>query len=382
MMDPAVVVAYAEAFAHLTARQTFAVLDISNRDTTSSTKGGPSNDRAEFIQQHAAGLEVYNISESMGTLQIMRKDSDFVHAMYTDGGCSKELPGNCYHRKWPCQSPIVSQKQGHTKETMWNIAEQAWKLTLCGRMIRDWEAPRGRFEWIIRWRPDAVLLAPFLSMRGLSITTSYTNFVSRDWYFICPREHCDAYLFEISRLYLNCTFSESDGPFWEQRKIKAHPIAYVGYKESEAQKPRTRNWHPLAFLDKRLFMFLLVRPGTLQRPSRACAAVHVERRMFSQLPSEKYNMARQKRLCEVQMTLKKYEHAQQKPMLVEMLRAILRCGLAECGFELPPHPLLARYALKSSSNDSTSPSLSAAAVATAPESAIEAGSRGASKSNT
>lgn len=44
-------------------------------------------------------------------------------------------------------------------------AEQMWKIHLCGQLVDAWEAKRGmRFDWLLKWRSDIMLLQPFLQL--------------------------------------------------------------------------------------------------------------------------------------------------------------------------------------------------------------------------
>jgi hypothetical protein len=89
-----------------------------------------------------------------------------------------------------------------------------WKVHLCGRLIYAWEAKRGiQFDWLLKWRPDIMLLQPFphLPLEEPNNQLVYTNSQTRDHFFLCPRHLCDGFFRDASLLHLNCSAGPSFG---------------------------------------------------------------------------------------------------------------------------------------------------------------------------
>jgi hypothetical protein len=89
-----------------------------------------------------------------------------------------------------------------------------WKVHLCGRLVEAWEAKRGaQFDWLVKWRPDAMLLQPFphLPLGPPRNQFVYTNPQTKDHFFLCPRHLCNGFFRDASRLHLNCSAGPTFG---------------------------------------------------------------------------------------------------------------------------------------------------------------------------
>ena len=239
MMHPAVMAAYVEAFAHITVVQTFAVISI---DKTADPTFRSAHDRhfqdygaisnpAQYAEYHKMDLQLYGLSVSAGTLQFVGNNDTFVSKMYSErGSCgSNRSSGNSSSC---CLPRGKAQRLATGRDNYWNEAEQVWKVHLCYNMVQAWETRHpevGRFQWLIRWRPDIIPLSRFVTFSSLQTTKAYVNFDTQDHYFICyRRETCDKYLGIVDD-FLGCRAGLQFNGGLGRRGI--HFIGYAGFLE-------------------------------------------------------------------------------------------------------------------------------------------------------
>ena len=310
MHSPIVVAAFEEAFRqHWEHMQTFAVLGLSSMGSVNVTA---------YEELHADTLQRYqNLSVHGGTLAIVDRqlNNTFFDAFFRD---------SCGDPASPCHAVNVTPvHQGHwlskTKrgplcdrrsvvvalsqraETGEQWAEQLWKAHLCGAMVQRFEEEEKKerhfflrsanaasaiappFDFVLKWRPDVMLLSPFPALsaaapvdfseekrartraRGVAPPSPLPQqpqqqqqqqqqqpgaskvFVDRrtlDHYFLCPRASCSGYFSDAAPRLLACA-AGSDFGFSGNRKMAALgygkdrlsfslPLRYAAFRASSA----------------------------------------------------------------------------------------------------------------------------------------------------
>jgi hypothetical protein len=227
-----------------------------NRQGTPTAAG--SGGAVSFFERYAAELRAYNVSEAEKTLRIVDHSSSFVASLFAashnNGGGPCSLPnGSCrstlvggllppQQKKKPhctvvnrllcevpkkqllCDDRELAERLSHRAETSLSYAEQMFKIGVCWKMVEAYEEAHStmvgntynhikkedkfKFAWVLRWRPDAMLLRPFPLLRDLKQDDGesvYLHHRTKDIFFACPRHLCSPYFSIAQKAQLNCS---------------------------------------------------------------------------------------------------------------------------------------------------------------------------------
>jgi hypothetical protein len=247
MVHPAVVTAFTTSFAHMPNAQLFAVIELAHEH-----EGGHSPDI--FSHRYSHELARYNISFLSGTLRFIDHYSNFMAEFFNETGPCR-INGSCanqglgmrngtqqgkeferfhglgsIHKLKACAARTIQEDLSHQPETGQNFAEQIHKASICYGMVKAWEARNGRFDWILKWRPDILLLSPFPSfpLLGPVDRLVFVHAATHDQFFLCPRFMCHGYFAEATTLQKNCTAGPDD--FFG---FTGYKLGFMGYSQEQ-----------------------------------------------------------------------------------------------------------------------------------------------------